>query len=60
MEKSAQAQSKRIKIPGPEQPISVERNSSRVVVSVSGRVIADTRELLTLVPSGVWLELKVA
>src|SRR5438132_5698779 len=33
---------------GPEHPISVERNSSRVVVSVAGRVIADTREALTL------------
>ena len=37
-----------MKIPSPEHPISVERNSSRVVVSVAGRVIADTREALTL------------
>jgi uncharacterized protein (DUF427 family) len=48
MEQNAQAQAKPIKIPGPEHPISVERNSSRVVVSVAGRVIADTREALTL------------
>jgi uncharacterized protein (DUF427 family) len=39
---------KTVKIPGPDHPITIERNSSRVVVSVSGRVIADTREALTL------------
>jgi hypothetical protein len=48
MEQNAQAQAKPIKIPGPEHPISVERNYSRVVVSVAGRVIADTSEALTL------------
>ena len=48
MQQNAQAQAKPMKIPGPEHPISVERNSSRVVVSVAGRVIADTREALTL------------
>src|SRR6202030_4757788 len=32
----------------PDNPISVERDSSRVVVSVAGRVIADTRDALTL------------
>ncbi|MDB4964603.1 MAG: hypothetical protein JWN44_292 [Myxococcales bacterium] len=34
--------------PGPDHPISVERNPSRVVVSVAGRVIANTRDALTL------------
>jgi uncharacterized protein (DUF427 family) len=48
MEQNAQAQAKPIKIPSPEHPISVESNSSRVVVSVAGRVIADTSEALTL------------
>jgi uncharacterized protein (DUF427 family) len=48
MERNAQTQAKPIKIPGPEHPISVERNSSRVVVSVAGRIIADTREAPTL------------
>src|SRR3981081_1383864 len=48
MEQNAQAHAKPIKIPGPQHPISVERNSSRVVVSVAGRVVADTREALTL------------
>jgi uncharacterized protein (DUF427 family) len=48
MEQNTEAQAKPKKIPGPDHPISVERNSSRVVVSVAGRVIADTREALTL------------
>ena len=39
---------KQIKIPGPDHPISIERNPDRVVVSVAGRVIADTRNALTL------------
>lgn len=36
------------KIPGPDHPITVEENPARVVVSVAGLVIADTREALTL------------
>jgi uncharacterized protein (DUF427 family) len=39
---------KAIKIPGPDHPITVEANPARVVVSVAGRVIADTRNALTL------------
>jgi uncharacterized protein (DUF427 family) len=39
---------KSIKIPGPDHPITIEANSSRVVVTVGGRVIADTRAALTL------------
>jgi len=38
----------RVKIPGPDHPISIERNTERVIVSVAGRVIADTRDALTL------------
>ncbi|WP_238267108.1 DUF427 domain-containing protein [Paraburkholderia terrae] len=37
-----------VKIPGPDHPITIERNASRVVVTVAGRVIADTRDALTL------------
>ena len=40
--------SKPIKTPGPDHPITVERNPSRVVVTVGGMVIADTAESLTL------------
>lgn len=48
MEQDTQAQAKPIKTPGPDHPISVDRNPSRVIVSVAGRVVADTREALTL------------
>jgi uncharacterized protein (DUF427 family) len=36
------------KIPGPDHPISVELNATRVVVTVGGRIVADTRNALTL------------
>jgi len=39
---------KQIKIPSPDHPISIQRNPARVVVSVAGRVIAETRNALTL------------
>jgi len=39
---------KQIKLPGPDHPISIERNPARVVVSVAGRMIADTSNALTL------------
>ncbi len=37
-----------IKIPGPDHPITIEPNQGRVIVTLGGRVIADTREALTL------------
>ena len=37
-----------VKIPGAEHPITIERNANRVVVTVAGRVVADTRAALTL------------
>ena len=39
---------KQVKLPGPEHPISIQRNPARVVVSVAGCVVADTRNALTL------------
>lgn len=39
---------KQIRIPGPDHPISIERNPARFVVSVAGRVVADTLNALTL------------
>jgi len=39
---------RQIRIPGPDHLISIQRNPARVVVSVAGRVIADTRNALTL------------
>jgi uncharacterized protein (DUF427 family) len=39
---------KPIKVPGPDHPIAIEANLSRVVVTVGGRVVAETRDALTL------------
>jgi uncharacterized protein (DUF427 family) len=37
-----------IRIPGPDHPISIEPNQGRVIVTLGGSVIADTRQALTL------------
>ena len=39
---------KHVKLAGPDHPLSIQRNPARVVVSVAGRVVADTRNALTL------------
>ncbi len=39
---------KTVKIPGPDHPITIERNPARIVVTVAGRIVADTREALML------------
>ena len=38
---------KQIKNPDPDHPISIQRNAARVVISVAGRVVADTANALT-------------
>ena len=40
--------SRESKIPGPDHPISIEPNPARVVITVAGRIIADTKAALTL------------
>jgi uncharacterized protein (DUF427 family) len=45
-------ESKSIKLPGPDHPITIEANPSRVTVSVAGRIIAHTRSALTLNEAG--------
>lgn len=37
-----------IKIPGPDHPITIEKNPNRVVVTLGGQVLAHTRNALTL------------
>jgi uncharacterized protein (DUF427 family) len=39
---------KAMKSPGPDHPISVTPNPHRIVVTLAGRVVADTRNALTL------------
>jgi uncharacterized protein (DUF427 family) len=42
------ASTKTVKIPGPDHPITIERNPTRLVVTLGGRVVADTTNALTL------------
>ncbi|HEX4013976.1 MAG TPA: DUF427 domain-containing protein [Candidatus Cybelea sp.] len=39
---------KPIRVPGPDHPISIQANPSRVVVRVGGKTVVDTTEALTL------------
>ena len=43
---------KTIKIPGPDHPITIERNLKRVVVSIGGTVLADSRDARILREAG--------
>ena len=40
--------SRSVKIPGPDHPITITPTQRRVVVTVGGRVVADSRNALTL------------
>ena len=37
-----------VKLPGPDHPITITPNRARVVVTVGGKVVADTRNALSL------------
>ena len=39
---------KKVLVPGPDHPITVEPTKARVVVKAGGRVVADSRNALTL------------
>ena len=41
-------EAKPVKLPGPNHPITIEPNAKRVVVTLGGRVVADTRAALTM------------
>ena len=43
---------KAIKQPGPDHPITIEASDTRVIVTVAGQVIANTRRALTLREAG--------
>lgn len=40
--------SKPVRIPGPDHPIAIERHGARVTVTVAGKIIADSRDVLSL------------
>jgi uncharacterized protein (DUF427 family) len=48
MSEQTSTTTKTIKIPGPDHPITIERSLKRVVVSVGGAVLADSRDALIL------------
>jgi uncharacterized protein (DUF427 family) len=52
MSEHADQKPKTIKISGPDHPITIEHNAHRIVVTVAGRVVADTRAALTLREAG--------
>jgi uncharacterized protein (DUF427 family) len=52
MSEQTNAKTKTIKIPGPDHPITIERNRKRVVVRVGGTVLADSRDALILREAG--------
>jgi len=52
MSERVERRPKTIKIPGPDHPITIERNTHRIVVTVAGRVVADTQAALTLREAG--------
>jgi uncharacterized protein (DUF427 family) len=39
---------KPVKIPGPDHPIAIEPAPGRIVVTVAGKIVADTKAALTL------------
>jgi uncharacterized protein (DUF427 family) len=43
---------KAVKLPGPDHPITIEPSPAHVVVTVAGRVIADTRQAVRLREAG--------
>jgi uncharacterized protein (DUF427 family) len=52
MSEQTNTATKTIKIPGPDHPITIERNLKQVVVSIGGTVLADSRDALILREAG--------
>ena len=52
MQQNNVATAKPIKVPGPDHPITIERNPKRVVITAAGLVVADTRDALILREAG--------
>ena len=50
--KDQRPKEKQVKLPGADHTISIQPNPARVVISVAGRVVADSRNALTLREAG--------
>ena len=48
MTQQAASTSRPVKIPDQSHPIAIEPNRQRITISIAGRVLADTRDALTL------------
>lgn len=48
MSEQTNTTAKTIKIPGPDHPITIEHNLKRVVISIGGTILADSRDALIL------------
>jgi uncharacterized protein (DUF427 family) len=48
MSEHVEPKPKTIKVPGPDHPITIERNASHIIVKVAGRIVGDTRDAVTL------------
>ena len=52
MEQDISSTARPVLIPGPDHPITIDRNPNRVTVTAGGGLIADTTEALTLREAG--------
>jgi len=52
MSEQTNTMTRTVRIPGPDHPITIDRNLKRVVVSIGGTIVADTREALILREAG--------
>jgi uncharacterized protein (DUF427 family) len=52
MSEGTHTKTKTIRIPGPDHPITIEPNPKRLVVSIGGKVLADSRDVLILRETG--------
>jgi uncharacterized protein (DUF427 family) len=52
MSEQTNTMTRTIKTPGPDHPITIDRNLKRVVVSIGGTIVADTRQALILREAG--------
>jgi uncharacterized protein (DUF427 family) len=53
MSERADRNPKSIKIPGPDHPITIERNTHRIVIAVAGRAVAAIKDHVAFHPDRV-------
>jgi uncharacterized protein (DUF427 family) len=48
MSGQTETKNKTVKLPGPDHPITLERNAHRIIVTVAGQLVGDTQNAITL------------